>query len=366
MGSTTVTVPDEVYTAASRVSLKKRPTNMKNIPAPFFEDAMAHKATVTGGSYAHIPNEFEEHSRPTRLTLATAMQFYDTYNQPTMKSGKEDWAALCQPAWLSLIERNIMRGQQEQINLAVTRVNNVRTSLARQGQKAWLIGPASSTAGAGTWAGVPAWDDWMTVNGTDFSTGLIEEVSDGNNTVHGISRSSYPVATYPLFHPIVSDGAGAASTNFLGGMADIQSTYQIRNGGLPDGFSFYCSAAFSKNVARIQRGGIAGNFAQMQYATQQTAEQAYGMPSLLGKPMKIVEQMPSTGTNTVTKKWSCVGISWGVGIQLQMQAGSAFDMMPWETIPGTAGVQSCLFVAHGQLCMLEPSLNMLLVDYDTY
>lgn len=355
--TTTVTVADEMLTTTTFAYLTDIKANMRHIPQPYFENSLKlGKIDNEGGLKLFIPYEMHEHSLPKRVTAATAYGNYNMWSQPTMLSGQEDWAYVVQPVFISRWEKNLNRGKHELINIAKDRVQNVYDHLLRQGQKALLIGPAAS----GTWTGVPEWDDFIPANGTDYPTGLLEEDASGTNTIHGVSRATYPATTHPLFHNIAADVANSASTNLLDRGSGIRATMDIRGAVAQSSFRWYCTQAFFQNLTKILRP-------QLQYATIKAGDTQMETPIFLGKPIQAVQQLPDTGVTSTTYKWSCVGVTHGKeGLALQVQTGNNLDMDPWATLPGTVGVQAALFHFMAQQTLLKAGRNVVIVRAETY
>lgn len=351
----TVTVTDEMLTATTFKYLSDLKANMRHIPQPYAEDALSKgKVPNEGGLKIFIPYEMENHSRPKRVTASTAYGNYDTWNQPTLRSGQEDWAYVVQPVFISRWEKNLNRGAHQIIDIAKLRVENVYNHLLRQMQQALLIGAVAS----GSWAGVPEWEDWIPLNGTDYTTGLLEEDASGTNTVHNVSRASFPATTHPLFHNPAADVANNASTNLLDRAMDLQTTMDIR-GAAMKALVWYCTQAWLRNLAKVLRP-------QLQYATMKAGDTMMERPVFLGKELKVVETLPYNGANSATYKWSCVGVTWKEGVALQVQSGNALDMDPWHSIPGSVGVQAALFHLMGQQTLMRPGINPLFVRGETY
>jgi hypothetical protein len=352
-----VTVPDETFTATSFAYLNELKQNMRDIPQPFAEDMLKMGVkSVEGGAMISIPYEMENHSLPTRVRSGSAYGSYRTWAQPTMKSGQETWAYVVQPCFISRYEKNQNRGKHQQIDIAKGRVKNVYSHLLRQLQAAILLGSVAS----GSHTGTDQWEDFLSVNGTDYATGLIEEDSSGGNTVHGVSRSSYPATTHPLFHNLAFDVANNASTNLLDRAVNCQTKMQVRGiSAMGGSFRWYCSETFVQNLAKILRAGL-------QYTTMKAGDEQMALPIFLGKPLRAVEALPYQGANSATYKWSCLGITWKEGLALHAQSGNILDMDPWATIPMTVGVQGTLFHLNAQTILEKPGLNILFHRAETY
>lgn len=362
MGTTTVQVADELYTLVAHDALKREPKSMRGIPTPFADDALSKgKVTVQGGHKIKVPWSFENHSLPTQLTFSNPYQQFNTFNQPQMKSGFDDWAAAVQPVFVSGLDKNHYRGKEAIADLVKHRTLTTKAHFKRAFQTAVMRGAVAS----GSFA--PGVDTQVfsylnPLNGIDYSTGLLEEISSGNNTVHGISRSSYSSTNYPLFHPLVFDCADAAGTYLLDRWVAIQTLAQAR--GVEIGsLDFYVSQAFPSHLQKVLRQ-------PMQYANIKGGSEMYALPGFMGKELKIIlNDMPQNGANTATYKVSMYGIPWGEGngIHLRCQAGWELESMsPFVSIPGTAECSVALFKFEGQIIQDVPGNCVVGVRAESY
>ena len=349
------TVPNEYFTAVAYEQLREI-KNMRGVKKPFAEAVFSKGVEkVEGGYMFTVPFEMNEHSRPTRVTAGNSFGTYDTWSQPTMTSGSDVQGYIVQPVFISGYEKTINRGKAQQVNIIKTRTKNVYDHLLRQAERAFLVGATSS----GSHPGVDSWQDFNDLNGTDRSTGFIEEDSSGGNTIHGVSRSTYPATTHPRFHNIAADVANSASTNLLDRISTVRGQMEIRGLSASGSFMWFCTNTFQTNLGKVLRGGL-------QYFKMSDGEQQTMKPILLGKELTVVEELPYQGTNSATYKWSCVGVNFGEGIHFRGQSGCILDMTPFADVPGTVGVQSALYHLFGQLCSKGPGDQILFHRAETY
>lgn len=350
-------VPNEYFTAQAYSMLNQmRESSLRHTPQRFAEALFKRGVeTVDGGWMFTVPWEMENHSVPTRVTQATAYGQFNKWAQPTMTSGGDTQGYIVQPVFISHFDKVVNRGKGEQVNIVKRRVKNVYDHLLRQAQQAFLVGVPAS----GSHPGVVEWDDFNDLNGTDRATGFIEEDSSGGNTIHGVSRATYPATTHPGLHNIAIDCQNAAGTYLLDGAVNARGLMDIRGISMEAGFEWFCTNAFQQNVAKTLRNGL-------QYTTMKGGDEQMAAPQFLGKPLTVVPELPYRGASSATYKWSCVGVTFGRGVRFRGQSGHVLDMDPFETYPGTVKVQSALFHLFGQLVTPDPSLQILFHRAEAY
>lgn len=358
MGSFSVSVPDELFTRASFETIKPGGPwkSMREVPTFLADDLVANAGKSTGGHTAVIDYKFERHSEPTQLTLGTQYRQPTTVARTQMRSGSEGWAYVIQPVFIGGIDK-LFKDTDAQLGLAVNRTADVKNHMYESMEKGLLRGFATS----GSWApeaAVQQFGGLLSLNGTDIANGIVEEDSSGGNTVHGIPRSSYAVATYPRFHGVVADVANSASTNLFDRLVDMQTTFEQRGGDMSRVIQ-YGHPDFIRILAKTLRP-------ELQYLKLNDGETQYNVPALFGKRIKPVT-LPVDGANTATYKWSALGLTLGkMGLQLTMHPGWEFTMTPWKEIPGTMGCQVAMMAFAGQVHDLVPGNRFLIHRANQY
>lgn len=359
MGSTSISVPNESFTAASYVAIKKNPLkNMRDVATFVAVDAFTKgKELVEGGHKITVPFSFENHSLPTQLTFETAYAQFNTFNRTQMQPGHDDWASAVQPVFISGLDAVRYSGPGKLIDVASHRVLTVRAHFMRSFEAALIRGAAAT----GSWApgvDVQAFGYLNTFNGIDFSTGIVEETGSGNNTVHNISRSSFPAATYPLLQPIVMDLQNAAGVYLIDQI--VRSKITARRRGVEWGStSAYASDDFIANMNKVLRQPV-------QYVKIGDGETLTDLPMLMGKELMPVT-LPYDGANSATYKMSLLMVPWKNGVKHLVQKGwDAEKPSEWKDIPMTADCKVCLYKYDGQIIADEAGKILAAVRGDTY
>lgn len=360
MGSISITVANELFAATSYTYLEKNPIeSMRNVATFVANDAMTKgKDVITGGHKIVVPWNFEEHSLPTQITFSAPYRQFDTFNQPQLTAGNDDWGALVQPVFWSGLDANHYGGPKAMVNVMETRVRTTREHFLRSLDVALVMGAATSGSQVAGVA-VQAFSLLNTLNGVDFSTGFLEEASAGNNTIHGISRSTYSSTTYPKFHPIVLDFQNAAGVYLIDQIQRAKLTARRRGVDFKS-MSLYGSDDFIINAGKVLR-------APMQYASLKDGDGLSELPVIMGREVLPVT-LPYQGATSANYKVSLLGIPWGKdkGVRLMLQKGWALDFSKFAEIPGTAECSAALYKFEGQLIMDNPGACMIGVRGDTY
>lgn len=358
MGTTSLVVADELFSLATERTIQPDEfKSMREVPTFFADDAFKSVVTLDGGRSIDIPYIFERHSQPTSMTWGTQYRVPDTFNQPQMKSGSDGWMWIVQPMFFGGIDRNYYDSKDKQIDKVKVITADVWNHLHESFEEAALRGTTSSGSYTANLA-AQQWAGLNPINGTDFASGLIEEDASGGNTIHGISRSSYPVTTYKRFHPVASDVGNSASTNLLDRLVTMELNFKQRGGnmqraevyGHPDGI--------------LQLNKVLRPFSQ--YTSMESAKDTYGVPRLLGKEVKPVT-LPVNGANTGTDPWSFLGVTWGKGGLAHVRHKNwNMRVTKWEKIPGTAECQMAMVLIQAQNILFQPGSNFLIHSANQY
>lgn len=339
----------------------------KDVPYPVADDAFKlGKEDIEGGERLVIPYEVDDHSRPTKITVsAGGYGGIDLWAQSTFKPGHESWAYVVQPVFISETDKAINRGREKVLDIWQSRVENVARMQQRNYQNATVKGAVAS----GTWGGVPGWEDWLPLNGADNATGLLEARTSGTNTVHNVSRSSYPATTHPKLHNIYFTAQDAANTYLQAAIFRARAQAQSRGANIGGGsYRAYVSEEFEVNISRILNGRV--QYIMAGKSGQDVAADAV-VPYILGAPTRALAtglpQAGATSGGSASTKWGYIGVTWGKGgISLKAQSGYMFKMGKVESIPGTNGVQLALFHNFGQNVCQVAGTNIVGVGCETY
>ncbi len=323
---------------------------MKNHPYPFVDDLMSHADKSTGGERIIVRFDVEDHSVATRVQ--SGYESFDKFAQPTMKPGYQGWGIVVVPIFISRVEEQQNKGGV--LNILKERTTTVHEYTRRITNLAMWRGGAAS----GTHPGVVGFDDFLSVNGGDTSTGILEDQADGTNTLHGITKSSYPLATHEQFHNFFADCAGAFATNGLNALHDSLIRMRVREGKPnPKDSKWYWSENFAKLAKRSLRSlehyTTDGNMDD----GMRRADMMYG-----GIPVEIVAELPSTGSASATNPWSAVRINWKLGMRFRAMQGYLWDFDEFKELSGSVGTRYSLGWFWGQLISTRPGVNAVIVD----
>lgn len=368
MPTTAITTPNELLTASGVTFLaKNRAAMLKELNRPVADAAMRTMQKVDGGFRWQFGFETEWHSEPTRVRAGAGSYInVGRLARTTLTPAWDEPAYVVQPAFISRRDESQNAGQSRIIDLANRRLMNRDKHLHQQLEQMLLFGPNAS----GSWAGMPAWVGWNHFNGTDDATyGHVEEDTSGTNSVHNVSRSTYPASTHPLLHNLVVDLAAGFGTNALNAFALLQGKMMVRNQTLQAG-EWYFTKECLANWTRANRGSMV--YGSIQAAMDGNISLAQ---TFLGKPIKVVEALPYNGSASASDPWSAVYVPWSRsksgdtetgGTRIVAYTGEAMSSDPWETIPGTVGVRISIAHLFGQLISEDPGGYILVFDGQTY
>lgn len=335
-GTTSITVSNEIL-SISTLNHRKEVLNVRNLTYPFVKTWLSKGEKFEGETLVQ-PFDVADHSRPTRIQ--TGYERYDDYVSTTLQPGTLTPAFLAQPVMISEVDRVKNTGRTKVIDLAKERVANVDMHLTRQANEVNFKGAAAS----GSYAGNPAWSGWKSLNGIDATDGYLEATATGTNTFWGLSKGSFPPATYPLFHNQFANLAGAVGTNGLNALYRMGILTRIRYGELAPGrFEWWVSSVFAELLKRTLRPAE-------QYVSDGNMDDAKRRPMTIdGIKMTPTLDLPQAGavTSVAATMPSAILIDWD-SYRPAFYAGWKFDMTKWVDVPGTVGVQAAVFKIGGQ------------------
>lgn len=307
----------------------------------------------TGGERIIGELDTNDHSQPTQVQ--NGYEGFDDSASPVGTPIQEDWAYAMQPIFISKRDRLINRGKAQILDLVKVRTANVEEHMRRNKSQVAFQGPAAS----GTWAGVAGYGDHNSFNGADSTTGLIEPAASGTNTLHGLSKASYPASIHFMLHNLFYDAAGAAQTNMLIGLYDFLVKLQQRTGGInPSSYKGYASTTALGWLKRALRSAE-------QYISERQLDDGGRMAMVYGGIDLHPEDLPSLGSASASNKWSFLFIDWAKGMKYLGMTDAIYAMDPFETISGTR-VQAAVLHDMGNLMNLVPGLHAVLVDAEAW
>lgn len=354
MPTTQLTIDNELLTANALSHLKDARA-MRDKPYIATDHALTVGLEEQSGGYrVVVPYETEDHSRPTRVR--TGYEGWDNYAAPTLTPGTERWGHVVQPVFISRRDKLQNRGEAQIIKLWETRVANVRRHMHRDFERVMFRGAAASN----TWGGIEQYLDFLTLNGDDSTTGLLEGQADGTNTLHGITKATYPLATHRQFHNVWFDGAGSQSANLLNGLYRICVDLIVKGGPInASEIKGYMSDNVAVGLKRALR-------AAEQYVDKADMDDGgRTVMKYMGIPLTITDELPDTGATTNTDPWSVVLVNWKKGINIIGMSDAVMKFHPVQDIPLT-GVQAGAFELMAQFVGRQPGLCGLLTDCEVW
>lgn len=322
---------------------------------PVVADVMKATDKETGGERIIVRWETDDHSEPTRVQ--TGYEYWNDAVQTTLTPGHETWGIVVQPVMISEVDEQKNSGPAKVLDLLKIRTGNVERHMHRNFQDVILRGAAAS----GTWTGVPAFADFNSLNGADITTGLLEASASGTNTIHNVSKASFPATTHPQFHNEYSDAAGAAGTNILNALYGFIVNLMVKDGEMsPAEYIGYFSPNSLKWLKRVLR-------AQEQYVAEGEMDDGKRTAMVYhGIRLKPVHNLPQTGANTTANPVSGYIVNWQRGIRFRAQNKWVFNWTKFMDIPGTVGVRAAILRLWGNLIGHQVGLCALLADAEAY
>ena len=354
-GTTAITYSNQDLSLNVSAQIKKI-NRMKDHPYLTVEDLKANWEKATGGERVIVRWTTDDHSRATRVI--TGNEFFDNFAQPTLTPGYQGWGIVVQPIFVSSVDEQKNSGEGGLIPLLKDRVETVEKHFMRQWQQVLWRGSAAS----GTHTGVQGWEDFLTLNGADSTTGLIEAAASGTNTLHAISKASFPATTHEQFHNFFFDCANSFNTNGLNQLYASIISQQVKEGMPNPSESFWY---WSQNFCRFAKQGLR-TFEQ--YVDDKPLDDGRRLAHMqyAGVKVRVTAELPTTGASTTANNWSAVRVNWKDGIQFRVMSGWEGGVEPFVDLPGTVGARYALKRLWGQLIGLRPGGCALLVDAETF
>jgi hypothetical protein len=214
---------------------------------------------------------------------------------------------------------------------------------------------------------VAGWDDFISLNGSDGTGGIVEEDTRGSqsNTVGGFVKSTY--ADVPGAQNDATDFAGSFNTNGISGLATLQSNAMARTLAdrrkCVDIFSVSGLANYKNTVQAYERYAVAGG------EGKSTGIDALSMELYVGGVKAGVSvYMPNAGSATTANPWTYLRLNlehilftWGQGAR-----DGHFGVLPAEIVSGLQRVLVSPVICRGQWMVYSMAGTALGVDGDTF
>lgn len=355
MGTTAITFSDESLSAAALQYLNQ-PANMREVTYTLWEHSMSQAGKIQSGEYIIPRWVVNRHSNPSPLVSGYEMP--DLSVATLYQPGVQRPIFLVQPIMIGGIDDAKYGGSGALLDQLKDRVMVVEDHMKANGQAVQLRGAAAS----GSWTGVSAYSGWVTLNGTDSSTGFIQSSLSGSNTLHGVSKALYPRTTHRKFHNYWRDVLSSAGTNLLNGLHGAVVDIELKNGPIKTAeYKAYCGATPAEFMKRVLRP-------LEQYVTQKELDdgQRRGL-MFAGMPIHPVIDMPTDGANTASQKWGIVGVNWKRSVNAKLYNGWTGGMgVKFTMVPGTANVRVALMTFGGNNVGDELGSSFLLTNAETF
>ena len=349
--STTVTYSDEELATLTQIRVAKLRDNFSKATR-FADKVLSRPPMDDGGKQINIPFKYRRHSAPTRVR--TGFEQVNLSFQPNMISMIAGLGCTVRPAGIGLIDDITNRGKEAVLNLATERAADAERGHMEDFEQQFLQ------------SGVTALADFISVNGDDDTTGIVESAAVGSqdNTIQGISKSTY--STLPGMQNQIYDAGGSFATGGMIGLDSIQSNVRnALNAGDADWLAF-CTLQFSQNWNRV-------NSSLEQYVNVAGQKQAGGAEygaqiEFLVKGFKttVSRYMPTAGTATTTKPWSWLLIDFN-SIIWRGRKGYVKQVTPWTSMNPAGNLARVMWITTaGQMTFENLETSGVLVDAQTW
>lgn len=356
MGTTAITFNDEVLTAAA-LNYVNDPKNMREITYFGYDHALAMKENLAGGEVIIPRWKTKRHSTPSGLDNGYELPNLSVETIYTPGVQRPFWVV--QPVLISAIDETKFGGSGKLLDVLKDRVDMVRDHMSANGQAALFRGPAAS----GSWGGVTQYTGLVPLNGTDSSTGFLEAATSGTNSIHTVTKATYPATTHPRFHNYWRDVGSAAGVNLLNALHGGVLTMRLRDqGGMkPSEYRFYTGITPGEFMKRVLRP-------LETYASEKELDDGKRMALVFaGAPMYPIADMPTNGASTATQRYSIIGMNWKRSVRLHLynkwQGAMTF---PFAKVPASAGVSVALFGIAGNAIGDEMGASILITNAETF
>ena len=355
MPTTAITFNDESLTAAALQYLDK-PVNMREVTYVAWEHAMSAKETLKTGEYIIPRWTVNRHSNPSPLTNGYEMP--DLTVATVYQPGVQRPIFLVQPIMISMVDDAKYGGSGALLDVLKDRTMVVEDHMKANGQAVEFRGPAAS----GSWAGVSAYSGWVSLNGVDSTTGFFEAAVSGTNTLHGVSKATYPAATHPRFHNFYRDCASAAGVNLLNALHGATIAIELRAGPIRGSeMKYYAGATPAEFMKRVLRP-------LEQYATQKELDDGERRALQFGgSALYPIADMPTTGASSASQRWSIAGVNWKRSVTPRLYNNWTGGLgVKFASIPGTANVRVGLMTFGGNQTANEMGVSLLITNAETF
>lgn len=347
-GTTAITYGNEELTVNQweRVRDLRR---MNETPYPTVDKLLQNVDKMEGGEKTIVAWDVDDHSVATGIK--TGYEGVMGFLQTTLQPGYQGHGIVVQPYFISSVDMDRNSGKAQIFDLQKQRIGNVEAHFRRQFNTVlWRTAIAN-----GTHPGVAGWEDFLSLNGADSATGILEDQAVGGNTLHNYVKSA---ASPVQFHNFFADLAGDVSQFGLPALYAAGIDAEAKEGSPVESESeWYWSQNFAKHVKSTLRD-------REQWTTSGNMDDASRKAHAVynGIPVRIVSELPTTGTATTAKKWSAVRVNWKKGVRFRAMPKWVLDWTPVVDLPGGVGVKYALIRLWGNLISLQPGACAVLVD----
>lgn len=238
--------------------------------------------SMDGGAKWKQDLEAFEHSVPT--ALPTGYEEINLDVRSTDRSFIFNPAFVTAPILISQTEKNVHHGQAAVNDIAARRTKNVLAAQMRAWHKHSLQG------------GVAGYDDWATLNGVDYGTGLLEEDVHGSqgNTYGGLSKAT--LSAVPAMNNWSYDFLDQVEANGRAGILYVMNNIEEY---LMDEGSHICLAT-QNGLANLQR--VMQPYMQYVQSGGKANEVEMSGPNLLikGVPVYATSHLPTGGASPIS------------------------------------------------------------------
>ena len=313
-GTTSITYQNELLTSTAHLAGKEI-IDQNDYHLPFFakHDAVHGKGKPVdeGGQFFIEPLQFDEHSVTTQLSNG-----YELINLAVVSVGtplRDEWGFWVRPVVISEKDRWQNRGSAKIYDKAKERTRTVIAGMRReQHKRIWGSGGTGLT-------------DLNTLNGIDYTDGVLEELAVGaqTNDVHNVDKGNYQSSLG--WQNQIYDAAGSFNSNGLLGLTAVSTQAKSllgsaeREGGAED-MQWYVHPTPFTWLKRAVRG-------QEQYMPKSGTAFDPGVAEFMydGIPVAINRDMPIAGASSTADPMSIALIDhrW---IRMRYQSGYVYQM----------------------------------------
>lgn len=330
MGTTSLTIGNEILSTTMHITMKEFRDGLHLATAFLDAQERVHgkaQPSQEGGSRIIQPVTLAVHSNTTALD--SGYERIDLSAADVSRPAVYDFAHVVKPVVISMEEELINAGKARVIAMAEMRTKSVANEMRREFVKQLVAG------------GVPQWQNkWTTLNGIDYSTGMLEENAVGSqtNSVGGLSKSTYALTTG--WQNQTFNGAGSFNANGLAGLYDLKVETNAVSASGPIDIILASKNGF-KNLKRTLQ-------ANERYMDDSKLDGGRMAQFWDGVRIEVEPQMPNAGTTTTASPISFYFIN-SKDIYVMWDPMGYFFLEDFETVSGEYDVRAAKMRCRGQL-----------------